>query len=83
VLPDKIFGEEVIGFAVKKQGFQVTEEELIAHCRKSLPDFKTPKKIFFLEALPRNQNGKVAKVELIRMLDQKFKCIETGKRSIS
>ena len=81
--PDKIFGEEVIGFAVKKQGFQVTEEELIAHCRKSLPDFKTPKKIFFLEALPRNQNGKVAKVELIRMLDQKFKCIETGKRSIS
>jgi acyl-coenzyme A synthetase/AMP-(fatty) acid ligase len=69
--PDKIFGEEVIGFAVKKEGFHVTEEEVIEHCRKSLPDFKTPKKILFLEALPRNQNGKVARVELIRMLGQK------------
>lgn len=70
--PDKIFGEEVIGFAVRKEGFDITEDELIAHCRKSLPDFKAPKKIFFLPALPRNQNGKVAKMELIRMLDQQF-----------
>lgn len=78
-VPDKIFGEEVIGFAVKKIGFQLTEEELIEHCRKSLPDFKSPKMVFFLDALPRNQNGKVAKVELIRMLEKKSNILKQTK----
>jgi O-succinylbenzoic acid--CoA ligase len=38
------------------------EDDVIAHCRASLADYKVPEAITWLEApLPRNANGKVLK----------------------
>jgi len=68
--PDKIYGEEVVCFIVKKEGCEVDSDELIAHCKRTLPDFKTPKRIIFVPALPRNQRGKVAKGDLLKLLEQ-------------
>jgi len=67
--PDKIYGEEVVCFAAKKDGFEISEEELIAHCITTLPDFKAPKKIIFIKTLPKNQRGKVAKNDLLKLLE--------------
>ena len=40
---------------------EVTEEELIAHCRERLAGFKKPSAVVFLDELPRNAGGKVLK----------------------
>lgn len=42
----------------------VTEADLLAHARESLPHFKAPKRILFVDALPRNASGKILKREL-------------------
>jgi acyl-CoA synthetase (AMP-forming)/AMP-acid ligase II len=59
-------GEEVAVFVVRKA--DVSEGELIAHCRASLAPYKIPKGIFFVDALPRSGMGKVLKAELVARL---------------
>ncbi|MFD7094640.1 AMP-binding enzyme, partial [Streptomyces xanthophaeus] len=43
---------------------EVTEADLLAHARKELAHFKAPKRVLFVEALPRNASGKILKREL-------------------
>ena len=43
---------------------QVCVEELVAHCRHQLASFKLPKRIVFLDELPKNPSGKILKREL-------------------
>lgn len=66
-VPDKIYGEEVVSFVVLRPDSKVTESELKSHCLERFPEFKAPKKIIFLEYVPRNPNGKVIKRELLSM----------------
>jgi len=47
-----------------KQGAQATAEELIAHVHAHLAAFKVPKRVFFVEDMPRNVSGKLLKREL-------------------
>jgi long-chain acyl-CoA synthetase len=42
----------------------VEEKVLLAHCRSRLGQFSTPARIFFVEALPRNEGGKVMRSQL-------------------
>ncbi|MFH7595502.1 fatty acyl-CoA synthetase [Streptomyces racemochromogenes] len=43
---------------------EVTEAELMAYARERLAHFKAPKRVLFVEALPRNASGKILKREL-------------------
>ncbi|GGN48190.1 acyl-CoA synthetase [Streptomyces albiflavescens] len=43
---------------------EVTEAELIAHARGKLAHFKAPKRVLFVDELPRNASGKILKREL-------------------
>ena len=61
-LPDEKWIEAVTAVVVARD--DVTEEELIAHVRERLPAFKAPKRVFFVDGLPRNASGKVLKREL-------------------
>src|SRR4030042_5474072 len=63
-IPAPIYGEEIKAFVVIRPGERVTEEELVAFCRDRLPTFKSPKKVQFMESLPRNILGKVLRAEL-------------------
>jgi acyl-CoA synthetase (AMP-forming)/AMP-acid ligase II len=56
-IPDKVYGEEVAA-AVVLQG-EASESELIAHCKSLLADFKAPKVIYIIDAIPRTATGKV------------------------
>jgi acyl-CoA synthetase (AMP-forming)/AMP-acid ligase II len=56
-VPDRVYGEEVAAAVVLRS--EATEAELIAHCRASLADFKCPKVIYIVEAIPRTATGKI------------------------
>ncbi|MEI5007210.1 acyl-CoA synthetase [Streptomyces sp. PmtA] len=61
-LPDERWIESVTAVVVARGG--VTEQELLAHARERLPGFKTPKRVLFVDELPRNASGKILKREL-------------------
>ncbi|MEV7139087.1 AMP-binding protein [Streptomyces tauricus] len=62
-IPDARWGELVTALVVT-DGSGVTAEELIAHCRTRLAGFKTPKRVDFVESLPRTATGKLQKFKL-------------------
>lgn len=63
-ITDKVYGEEIKAFIVLKQGESCTEAEIVEFCKKHLPTFKQPKKVQFIEALPKNMLGKILRAEL-------------------
>lgn len=63
-LPDERWIEAVTAVVVRARGIAVTEEELLAHAREKLAHFKAPKRIVFVDELPRNASGKILKREL-------------------
>src|SRR5207249_6752569 len=58
-LTDETWGE--VGAAYVVADAPVSEEELIAFCRERLARFKVPKRVHFVDELPRNSMGKVVK----------------------
>jgi malonyl-CoA/methylmalonyl-CoA synthetase len=52
------FGEAVAAAVAPRPGVALAEAELISACRKRLAGYKTPKRVFLLDALPRNAMGK-------------------------
>ncbi|MGZ4556502.1 MAG: AMP-binding enzyme, partial [Mycobacteriaceae bacterium] len=46
----------------------VTEDELIAWCRDSLAAFKRPRRVVFIDALPRTATGKVQRFRVREQL---------------
>lgn len=62
--PDDKWIEAVTAVVVLKEGAGVTEAELIDGTRAHLAPFKVPKRVVFVDELPRNQSGKLLKREL-------------------
>ena len=63
-VPDPRRGEHPVAFVAANEGVTLDERDILALLRQKLADYKVPKKITFLEALPRNPTGKVLKREL-------------------
>ncbi|MEU5579109.1 acyl-CoA synthetase [Streptomyces huasconensis] len=62
-LPDDRWIEAVTAVVVRTDE-QLTEARLIAHAREHLAPFKAPKRVLFVDELPRNASGKILKREL-------------------
>ena len=62
-VPDPRWGEVPKAFVVKRQGFEVTEAEIIAFCRERIAHFKSPRSVEFGE-LPKTATGKIQKFVL-------------------
>ncbi len=60
-VPDERLGEVGKAFVVAKAGAELNEAAVIAYIREHLANFKTPRSVEFLDALPRNPGGKVVK----------------------
>jgi acyl-CoA synthetase (AMP-forming)/AMP-acid ligase II len=60
-VPDDVWGEAVKAVVVLRKGMQVSEKDLIEYCGKHLAGFKKPRSIDFVDSLPRNPNGKIAR----------------------
>jgi long-chain acyl-CoA synthetase len=67
--PDAHWGEVVVAFIVPGAGAVLTQAELDAHCLQHIARFKRPKQYRFVEALPKNNYGKVLKTALRERLN--------------
>lgn len=63
-VPSERMGEEVIAVVVRKEGSDISEEELLAFCQERLARYKTPRAVVFRDAMPRNGVGKILKKSL-------------------
>jgi amino acid adenylation domain-containing protein len=64
-VPDRYVGEDVIAFAVLRNGMSCDEMELLSFCETHLGHFKTPTRIHFVEDLPKGPSGKVQRLRLV------------------
>jgi acyl-CoA synthetase (AMP-forming)/AMP-acid ligase II len=63
-VPDEKWGETIKALVVVREGSEVSEAELIAHCRARLAHFKAPTSIELRGALDRTATGKLQKYKL-------------------
>ena len=61
--PDERWGETPCAFLELKPGAEVTQADIVAHCKQHLAGFKVPRAIVFGE-LPKTSTGKIQKFEL-------------------
>ncbi|MDO4345103.1 MAG: AMP-binding protein [Eubacteriales bacterium] len=63
-VPDEVYGEEVAAFIVRKND-SLTENMVKDWCQAHLAAYKVPRKVFFIEDLPKGGNGKIQRLKLI------------------
>ncbi len=68
-IPDPQWGELVMACVVLKPGTTLSVDDLVAHCRQSLANYKIPRRVEFSEIeLPKSGSGKILK----RILRERF-----------
>ena len=67
--PHDDWGEEVVAFVVARPGAEVAEAVLDTLCLDHIARFKRPRAYRFIDALPKNNYGKVLKTALRDLLD--------------
>jgi fatty-acyl-CoA synthase len=63
-LPDEEWGEAVTAFVVKAPASGLDAAAVLAHCRRHLAGFKKPRRVLFIDALPRTATNKVSRAAL-------------------
>ena len=61
-IPDERWGEAVCAVVVREG--DLTEEDVVSFCQERLAKFEVPKRVDFVDALPRGATGKVLKREV-------------------
>jgi len=67
-VPDKKLGEEVAAAVVLREGSDATEQELRKFAGTRLANFKVPRKVLFLEEIPKGATGKLQRIGLAKKL---------------
>ena len=63
-VPDPLYGEAIASFVVPRPGAALTAPDLLAHCRTRLSEFKCPRHVLVVGAIPRTERGKIARERL-------------------
>jgi long-chain acyl-CoA synthetase len=63
-MPDARKGEHPLAFVAPMDGVQLDEKAFLQFLRQKLADYKVPKQVIYLPALPRNATGKILKTVL-------------------
>jgi acyl-CoA synthetase (AMP-forming)/AMP-acid ligase II len=66
-IPDHRMGEVGMAWVVPRSGVQLDPDEIIAWARENMANFKAPRRVAIVDALPLNASGKVLKFELRTM----------------
>jgi len=69
--PEKVGQEALKAWVVKKPDMDVTKEELVQHCEKLLAPYAVPRRLEFIQEIPKSTVGKTLRRELIRMETEK------------
>ena len=67
--PDEKRGEAPVAFVVPVEGAKLQADEIQCFCREQLADYKLPREIRIVDALPHTATGKIAKLELKKILE--------------
>jgi amino acid adenylation domain-containing protein len=70
-VPDRYVGEDLIAFAVLREGMSCAELELLSFCESHLGHFKTPTRIYFVQDLPKGPSGKVQRLRLVEEAERR------------
>ncbi len=62
---DELLGEAIKAFVVQKDGYALTERDVIRHCLTRLENFMAPKYVEFVVELPKTDTGKIKRTGLI------------------
>ena len=62
--PDPIYGQ-VVKAVVVKSDQSLTPEDIVAHCQGRVADYKVPRIVTFMDALPMAPSGKILKTALV------------------
>jgi acyl-CoA synthetase (AMP-forming)/AMP-acid ligase II len=63
-VPDARMGEVGMAFVVPRPGAELDPEGLVAWCRENMANYKVPRRVAVVDALPTNASGKVMKFAL-------------------
>ena len=63
-VPDARLSEVAVAFVQVEPGSNLTEREVIEHCRGRVASFKTPRRVAFVDEFPMTSTGKIQKVKL-------------------
>ena len=66
--PDERMGEVGVAFVVPRPGAQPDPDEVIAWARDRMANYKVPRRVVVVDALPLNASGKVLKHELRKVV---------------
>ncbi len=69
-LADEAYGEAVSAALVLRDGSELNAEAVIDHCRTLIGGYKVPRRIFFLDALPKSAVNKILKSTLRKMFSE-------------
>lgn len=58
------FGEEIKAYIVKKEGAEISENEIVDWCKENMASYKYPRLVEFKDSLPMTATGKILKREL-------------------
>ncbi len=67
---DAVYGEEIVSFVKLRPGAQSTEQDLRTRCIRVLPKAKIPSQIIGVDAIPKNERGKVDRKALRELWEQ-------------
>ena len=63
-VPDEKYGEALFAVIVPAPGASPGEDEIVEHCRGRIGGYKIPRRMTFVEELPKSAMGKILKTEL-------------------
>jgi len=66
--PDDIWGEIIVAAVVLKPGKKTSNKNIVDYCKNNIADFKVPKKIVFIDDLPKTGPNKISKQKLRELL---------------
>jgi long-chain acyl-CoA synthetase len=64
-VPDKAYGQEILACVVVKPGMSCSEDDLRAHCLRTLGRYKSPRYLRLVDHLPKGPSGKVQRLRLV------------------
>lgn len=63
-VPDQIMGEEIVAFVSLRNNSRIDSDGLISYCKQYLSRYKLPKRIIFVDKLPKGHSGKILRRRL-------------------
>jgi acyl-CoA synthetase (AMP-forming)/AMP-acid ligase II len=67
-MPHDKLGEEVAVAIVPREGATVTDREIREFASQRLADFKVPRKVLFVDEIPKGPTGKLQRIGLAKQL---------------